>query len=244
MTKYGEQTYWDERYQKNQDPFDWYQDFSGLKDIFESKMKLTDNILMVGCGNSLLTEQMYEAGYKTIVNVDISSVVIDQLRIKYKEYEGLSYVTANIIETPFSDNTFDAVIDKGTFDAIMCGDSLKVNTVSMCEEIYRILKPHGVFILVSYGEPMDRTFYLEHATNWPVEILKIPKPGANKDDVHYVYVMVKPEPSSDDEEDDEDEEDEEDEEDDDDDEDDNDDEEEENKQDVDKEVINNDKQQS
>ena len=38
---------------------------------------------MVGCGNSKLSDQMYQSGYKNIVNIDISSSVIDQMREKF-----------------------------------------------------------------------------------------------------------------------------------------------------------------
>ena len=33
-------------------------------------------ILVLGCGNAEFTEDLYDAGYKNQVNVDISSVVI------------------------------------------------------------------------------------------------------------------------------------------------------------------------
>lgn len=39
-------------------------------------MTKEDSILMVGCGNSKLSQQMFEAGYKKIVNIDISPTVI------------------------------------------------------------------------------------------------------------------------------------------------------------------------
>ena len=35
---------------------------------------------MLGCGNSKLSEQMYEDGYTNILNVDISPTVIEQMR--------------------------------------------------------------------------------------------------------------------------------------------------------------------
>lgn len=43
-------------------------------------MSKDDHILMVGCGNSKLSEQMYEAGYKNITNIDISPTVIEQMK--------------------------------------------------------------------------------------------------------------------------------------------------------------------
>lgn len=35
---------------------------------------------MLGCGNSKLSEQMYEAGYHNIINMDISVTVIEQMK--------------------------------------------------------------------------------------------------------------------------------------------------------------------
>ena len=33
MAQYGKTTYWDERYTKDPEPFDWYQRYSGIKDL-------------------------------------------------------------------------------------------------------------------------------------------------------------------------------------------------------------------
>lgn len=35
---------------------------------------------MVGCGNSKLSEDMYDDGFTNIISTDISDVVIDQLK--------------------------------------------------------------------------------------------------------------------------------------------------------------------
>lgn len=37
---------------------------------------------MVGCGNSRLSEEMYDVGYHSIANIDISDIVIKQMREK------------------------------------------------------------------------------------------------------------------------------------------------------------------
>ena len=56
MKQYGKAEYWEDRYGKDDEPFDWYQRFSGIEDVIinEKKAKLptTANILHVGCGSS------------------------------------------------------------------------------------------------------------------------------------------------------------------------------------------------
>jgi len=63
MAAYGKTQYWDERYTKDPEPFDWYQRYSGLQELLNKSIKKDDNILMVGSGNSRLSEDMYEDGY-------------------------------------------------------------------------------------------------------------------------------------------------------------------------------------
>ena len=33
MAQYGKTSYWDERYTKDPEPFDWYQRYSGIRDL-------------------------------------------------------------------------------------------------------------------------------------------------------------------------------------------------------------------
>jgi len=40
---------------------------------------------MLGCGNSKMSEDMFEDGYQQITNVDISFTVIKQMTEYYKE---------------------------------------------------------------------------------------------------------------------------------------------------------------
>ncbi len=46
-------------------------------------MKVTDNILVVGCGNSTLSADLYDVGHHKIFNIDISEVVIRQMNDKH-----------------------------------------------------------------------------------------------------------------------------------------------------------------
>ena len=40
---------------------------------------------MVGCGNSKLSDQMWKAGYRNIVNIAISPSVIEQMKKAFPE---------------------------------------------------------------------------------------------------------------------------------------------------------------
>ena len=83
MPNYGDFTYWENRYLLQQDcTFDWLEDFDSLRntldEIFSDKnVPFTNpNILMLGCGNSNLSERMYrEMNLHKIFNMDISSNV-------------------------------------------------------------------------------------------------------------------------------------------------------------------------
>lgn len=64
---YGKQTFWEKRYAEYEDKwfrnlneFDWYQEWSNLRDIISQFIKPNSKILNVGAGNSVLSEDMYK----------------------------------------------------------------------------------------------------------------------------------------------------------------------------------------
>jgi ubiquinone/menaquinone biosynthesis C-methylase UbiE len=60
----------------------------------------------------------------------------------------------------YKDNFFDLVIDKSTIDALLCGDFSFLNVAIMTKEIQRVLKIGGIYMIISYGQPENRTFHL------------------------------------------------------------------------------------
>ena len=53
----------------------------------------------------------------------------------------------------FEDERFNLVIDKATFDDVVCGPGAGQNSVAMLEEIYRVLANNGTYICISHGPP-------------------------------------------------------------------------------------------
>ena len=52
MTDYSKLNYWEERYDNNSEPFDWYQIYDTLKEKIAAFIKPTDKILILGAGSS------------------------------------------------------------------------------------------------------------------------------------------------------------------------------------------------
>ena len=105
----------------------------------------------------------------------------------------------------FSDGNFEAVIDKGTLDSILCGDGSGPNAHQMLSEIYRVLSPNGVYICISYGVKDQRNdYFVNKDFNWTVSHHMVAKPTISTSQVvasekndeknfHWVYIMRKQE---------------------------------------------------
>jgi len=109
--------------------------------IEEEKNKETG--LDLGCGTGLLTIEMSKFAGK-ITGVDRNEKMLDQARQKKSLGAELDFIQADISKNlEFPDNTFDFVVS-----------SLAINHIEQPEdlfkEIYRVLKPSGIFV---YDEP-------------------------------------------------------------------------------------------
>ncbi|CAI5974944.1 unnamed protein product [Closterium sp. NIES-64] len=137
---YGDAPYWDARYEKEgpEKTFDWYQQYTALAPIFDIYTDKASKVLMVGCGNAVLSEDMIQNGYQDIWNIDISSVVVDYMKKRNSTIPQLKYDTMNVCSMGFDESAFDVVLDKGTLDAILCGNDSVENASAMLSEVCRL----------------------------------------------------------------------------------------------------------
>ncbi|KAF9956097.1 hypothetical protein BGZ72_003034 [Mortierella alpina] len=175
-TAYKRQEYWEERYSK-EESFDWFKTYEDLKPLLNEHITSKDaRILMLGCGNSTLSEDMYDDGFHNIVNIDFSKTVIDNMTEKCKDRVGMEWIEMDIRDLKFEDGSFDIVIDKGTMDALMCDrgdvwnpDEELVKTVAEeVDEVVRVLKVGGKFLYITFGQPHFRKPHLVRPC-WTVE---------------------------------------------------------------------------
>ncbi|KAL3505562.1 hypothetical protein ACH5RR_030944 [Cinchona calisaya] len=222
---YGEAWYWDKRYtiEAGGAPFDWYQKYPSLAPLLHLYIPLHHRVLVVGCGNSAFSEGMVNDGYSEVFNIDISSVVVEAMQKKYSSSQKLKYMKMDVRDmSAFEAGSFDAIVDKGTLDSMLCGHNSRENAAKMLEEVDRVLKDRGVYILVTYGAPNYRLRLLKNSCSWTIKLhvidkllseetterrawdLTCPVPLnddgisaeaalGNNPDVHYIYVCIKDE---------------------------------------------------
>lgn len=144
---------------------------------------------------------MVDDGYKNVVCSDLSRVVIDQLKFRYRDRTEISFFQGTMTDTDLPAGSLNAVVDKALFDTLLCTQTgpvtvqqyvvevimecvLKASrtTLFLCCQVERLLDDNGVFIIISYGNPEQRLQYLEqydvdepHFTPWVIEVIAIGK---------------------------------------------------------------------
>lgn len=87
-------------------------------------------------------------GYKNLTNIDISSVCIQQMKercasmpeIKCMEsWKGMNLLgeVMDVCHMTFPDQSFDFIFDKGTLDAILCGENDQKDCQNALKEVIR-----------------------------------------------------------------------------------------------------------
>jgi ubiquinone/menaquinone biosynthesis C-methylase UbiE len=152
---------------------------------------------------------MYADGFQSIINIDISPIVVKYMEERYKtKCPAVQYKVMDVFEMKeFADGEFDVVIDKATFDSIICHDLSQKHAEIMLKEIYRVLNSTGVYICVSHGseeirrEYFVKVYFKQKNFDWEFKVDKVVKPSnlitSNINDencvrnFHFVYTLTK-----------------------------------------------------
>ncbi|XP_069885818.1 endothelin-converting enzyme 2 isoform X3 [Dipodomys merriami] len=171
--EYCEVQYWDQRYRCAADsaPYEWFGDFSSFRALLEPELRPEDRILVLGCGNSALSYELFRGGFPNVTSVDYSSVVVAAMQARYAHVPKLHWETMDARALSFSNGSFDVVLEKGTLDALLAGErdpwtvsSEGVHTVDqVLSEVSRVLVPGGRFISMTSAGPHFRTRHYAQA---------------------------------------------------------------------------------
>ncbi len=169
-TVFGKQEYWEGRFEEEEE-YDWLVKYNNVRELIIPYLKTTDKILIVGCGNSSFSLDLYDDGFHNITNIDYSLVLIDKMRAAHQvSRPKMQWVHMDMTALSFADGEFDVVLDKAAMDALMVdeGDVWYPNEKvvraadAMCRGVRRVLKNGGggVFMQISFAQAHFRTKYL------------------------------------------------------------------------------------
>lgn len=187
---YRSKEFWEWRYAQG-DHHDWLCSSTDSLSSCLSFLTPESTVLVLGCGTSSFSQDLYETYKCKVVNVDYASSAIEFMR---KTYPHLISDVMDIRSLEFPDSQFDAVIDKATLDALWSdgGSPWDPSEVVISDvhrvisEVHRVLKPEGRFVSVSLGQPHFRLSYYQKMAPWSQV-----KPAVGLDTFSHLYQLTK-----------------------------------------------------
>ena len=149
LPAFGDATFWDKTYTKSGDNevVEWFGvDYLDVRHTIRRLMgtQRLRPILNIGSGNSSFPGDLHDAGYRNVVSIDVSTVVLQQMAKRYSRKRELRWLCMDATNMAFDDEIFPLVIDKGTLDAIICTNNpehwIKTYSKELCKNPIRSTK--------------------------------------------------------------------------------------------------------
>jgi ubiquinone/menaquinone biosynthesis C-methylase UbiE len=140
-----------------------------LSDLFFKNVAKGSNIIDFGCAWGRIAFELQTKGY-TVTGFDLNESTIAHALESSKKtneiYENkVTFETANAIELPYLDETFDACIVQAFLTTIVRPDDRK----KVINEVNRILKENGVLYLADFGQNWENPHYSErYVRDYPI----------------------------------------------------------------------------
>lgn len=117
---------------------------------FISKINIDSKILDFGCGYGRICSELFENGYNNVKGIDQSKNMITRGREKFPAL-CLDFVSSKVL--PYADCHFDTIVCCAVFTCIPTIEEREITI----NELYRILKPSGIFHLVEFSSTTTKT---------------------------------------------------------------------------------------
>lgn len=142
------QQYWNDRYAEQSTGWDLGEAAPALAAYFEQIEQKDLKMMIPGCGNAYEAAYLLEKGFTDVTLVDISPLLMDQLRRKFARYAGQQLQLINDDFFNLS-GQYDLIIEQTFFCAL--NPSLRNKYV---DQMIQLLKPGGILA----GLLFDRDF--------------------------------------------------------------------------------------
>jgi EEF1A lysine methyltransferase 4 len=197
---YASRSYWETRFSAEEE-YEWLLSYERLRHQIEPLLSVSTpslgstaafaasetpsaqngmpRVLVVGCGNSPFSADLYDGGCHNILNIDYSQNVIAKMKGMHSEVRPeMDWRVMDMTDlSELGAETFDFVFDKAAMDTLLTNEgdvwnprpSSVVAGRAMCQHISRVLKPGGHFAQVSLVQPHFRNKYLlgQHGSTEP-----------------------------------------------------------------------------
>ena len=194
---FKEQSYWEERF-KTEEKYDWLTGFVGIEALLNKHLARADRVLVVGCGNSTLSRDMYDAGFVHLTNLDFSASVIERMAEQHgASCPEMSWEVGDMMDMKaYADGAFDVVLDKAAMDALLVDEGDVWNPREEClrdadralSEFSRVLRPGGKLLQVTFAQPHFRRKYLDKdAYGWAM----LPEEKVDEGLGYFFYPVLK-----------------------------------------------------
>ncbi|XP_018422337.1 PREDICTED: methyltransferase-like protein 13 [Nanorana parkeri] len=184
--EFSSSEYWEQFFRRRgEQAFEWYGGYLELCGLLHKYIKPKDKVLVVGCGNSELSERLYDAGCQNLTNIDVSEVAIRQMNERNaKRRPMMTYQLMDATETTFPESHFQAVLDKGTLDAILPNTEERTleTATKLLVEIGRVLQCGGRYMCVSLaqGHVLDKLVNQFSQGGWMVRVHQVSEGSSNE----------------------------------------------------------------
>ena len=133
-------------------------------------------ILDLGCGAGRTTINLYKEGYKDIIGLDISDKFIEfAQRYCNKNNLNIDFIRGDATNLEFAkSNSYDAVLF--SYNGMQCIPG-KANRDNVIKEVYRVLKPGGIYIFTAHNR--DDSGKFQHLWDEELELWKAGKQDKN-----------------------------------------------------------------
>lgn len=170
-TEYDSLQYWNKRYTE-QESYDWFKGWSSMhEEICGLLPEKTNAIVNIGCGNSTLSSELYVLGYRNVINVDYSPVVIEAMALRHAQQPESRWIVGDMfhLSDVIDMSSAHCCIDKGTLDAVLTVQhdpwdppvELLQRIHSYMQQVCRILVPGGRFLHITFAQPHFRSRFIE-----------------------------------------------------------------------------------